>query len=75
MSRTPEKVRNKGAESFQSGLYGIGALFLLVAFGAFQNEGSEGTGLLLGLVGGVLIWGGAKIRTTYDKVGERGIYR
>ncbi len=75
MSRTPEIMVNKKKEAWQGRLIGGGLFTWLLAFGAFQNEGEEGTGVLLGILGAVILYGASKIKTKYRKTGEVGMYR
>lgn len=74
MSRTPETIRNKTAEKRQSTLYGIGVLCALFSWGAFSN-GDAGLGLLLALGAAGVAYVASKIKTTYQKQGEVGVYR
>ncbi len=75
MSRTPEIMVSKKKEAWQGRLIGGGLFTWLLAYGAFQNEGGEGTGMVLGILGGVFLYGASKIKTKYKKTAEMGVYR
>ena len=74
MSRTPEIIRNKRAEKTQINLYAFGFVFGLASWGAFSSD-EPGLGLILAGITIVLIYSGSKIKTTYQKYAEKGMYR
>lgn len=74
MSRTPEQIENKAAKKAQGYVYWAGVISGFVSYGAFDS-GDNGAGLLFAMLAVALIWGGSKIKTTYDKKGELGVYK
>lgn len=73
MSRTPETIRDKGAERIKTLVIGAGLFCGLVSFGGFSN-GDPGIGLVFGGIGFGLVWAGTKIKTVFHKKAEGGIY-
>lgn len=71
MSRTPEIIVNKPLKVLQQALAGAGAIFLL-AGGIHCALGNNGILQLIGA--GALFWLASKIKHTWKKGGEVGVY-
>jgi predicted cobalt transporter CbtA len=75
MSRTPETIINKPAQVVRAIVIGLGIFFALAMLGAFQNEGQNGLGLLFGLFSFAAFWLASKIKVTWHKKAEAGVYK
>jgi len=75
MSRTPETIVNKPAQVFRAIVIGFGVFFAFAMLGAFQNEGQNGAGLLFGVISFGLFWLAGKIKVTWHKKAEAGVYK
>lgn len=74
MSRTPETITNKKAESLQGKLYVSGLTSGLFSYGAFSGN-NDSLGFWLAVLCIFLIFVGSKIKTTYQKSWEVGGYK
>ena len=72
MSRTPETIVNKTAQTVRSVLIVAGLIAGFLAFGAFQNEGQAGPGIVLSLVAIAALFIAMKIKVVWRKGGEVG---
>jgi hypothetical protein len=74
MSRTPERLPNKTGETIQGWFYGLGTLSGFISWGLFENN-NDGKGMIFGAVCVLLFYIGSKVKTTYNKKGEVGVYK
>lgn len=72
MSRTPEKLKNKKAESIRNFLIGVGILFALASFGAYQNGENP---IFAALISGAMFFIASKIKVWWSKTHETSIYK
>ena len=74
MSRTPEVIRDKKAESKQSFIYALSIITGLTAWGAFSG-GNAGLGLIMVIITIALFSHAGKIKTRYHKYAEKSLYK
>lgn len=74
MAYIKDQIEIPGRKKLQGWLFGIGALFGLMAYGAVQNGDGKAM-LICGAIGAGLIFIGAKIKTTKKLQTYGGAYK
>lgn len=75
MSRTPEVIVNKTAQTIRGWVIAAGCVAALLAFGSFSNEGQFGQGLVFTGIGAGLFYIASKIKVRWYKTGEVAGYK
>lgn len=72
MSRTPETLKNKKAETVRKVLVAVGILFALISLGAHQNGDSP---IVAALIAGASFFIASKVKVIWKKTREASEYK